>query len=244
MVRARDMNADVYCDVTTQQLAKGKAVYRQLKPVQVKGRQQPVEVFEVSSLDSEATVGRASLLQSPLGAKPLAPAPAVAAAAAAEAAVGLHEARGRRGSSVPQPRPVSARPSVTAVSPQDSAGALESLASALAPQLLQLEEAAGAEQAPEQTGAPQPDSQGLGQVVGEEERVVPSAPPLAAPGRVAPNTPLVGERRVGPPAEPARPSQTHLILLHGLVHRHALVMPVPPQLACPVCCWAWCRARG
>ena len=217
MVRARDRFADVYCDATTQQLAKNKvrtscgssphlprrldillphghrqltlqqptcchpvqAVYRQLDAVRVKGRQQPVEIFEVASLDSEgATAPGQRLLHSPLGPQPLPAVPPVAAAAAVAAAAGLTEARSRRSSFAPSPQQ---RLSGAVLG---SGGALESLASALAPQLLQLQPQA--EELPQAPTAQGSDSLGLG------DRLLSIASTAAAPIKLAPNAPMIG----------------------------------------------------
>ncbi len=69
-----------------------QARYQQLEPVRVKGRQAPMDIFEVTSLHAEATGQRFAL--SPLGPQPLRPVPPAAEAAAAALGAGFM----RRGS--------------------------------------------------------------------------------------------------------------------------------------------------
>lgn len=64
-----------------------QARYQQLEPVRVKGRQAPVDIFEVTSLHAEATGQRFAL--SPLGPQPLRPVPPAAEAAAAAVGAGF-----------------------------------------------------------------------------------------------------------------------------------------------------------
>ena len=122
MVRARDHGAGLYCDATTQQLAKHKArmrprcyvqarqathadtscpptpapqaVYCPLEPVRVKGRTQPVDIFEVTSLHAEAAAAGRRPGLSPLGPHLLGQAPPLAEAAVAAVSTRL----GRSGS--------------------------------------------------------------------------------------------------------------------------------------------------
>jgi hypothetical protein len=202
MVRARDQAADVYCDSTTQQLAKNKALYCLLDPVRFKGRQHPIDVYQVASLDSDSALVAAAggatgkqRGQSPLGAQLLAPPPPVAEAAAA---AGLSASRSAREGSgfVPPPLPQqqAERPSGMLSSPRNSVGALESMASALAPQLLQLELMA------EERGAAEQQAGGAGGQAGSqvplslEERLdLVASTAAAAPATLTHDTPMIGE---------------------------------------------------
>lgn len=204
MVRARDQAADVYCDSTTQQLAKNKALYCLLDPVRFKGRQHPIDVYQVASLDSDSALVAAAggatgkqRGQSPLGAQLLAPPPPVAEAAAAAAAAGLSASRSAREGSgfVPPPLPQqqAERPSGMLSSPRNSVGALESMASALAPQLLQLELMA------EERGAAEQQAGGAGGQAGSQvplslkERLdLVASTAAAAPATLTHDTPMIG----------------------------------------------------
>ncbi|KAL4458480.1 hypothetical protein ABPG75_013345 [Micractinium tetrahymenae] len=180
MVRARQRGAEVYCDATTQQLAKHKARYQQLEPVRVKGRQAPVDIFEVTSLHAEATGQRFAL--SPLGPQPLPPVPPAAEAAAAAVGAGLV----RRGSGVlPGPGIIRSGSGALAAQPDAvPAAGMQAVAPTLAAQL-----AGAADTAQQGDAAGGPQNGGLLQM---SDRLLSIASTSAAPIQLMTHTPMIG----------------------------------------------------
>lgn len=148
---------------------KWQAVYQQLDPVRVKGRQLPVEIFEVTSLHAEALASGQRPGLSPLlsSLPPRGLPPAVEAAAAAAAA---HLSR--QGSAVGP-----------AAAPPPAEGRLE----ALAADLTRNAQACCVE--PQQA-----QQRGSGTLLNMGDRLMSVASTAAAPVGLMPHTPMIGAR--------------------------------------------------
>lgn len=145
-------------------------MYRQLDPVRVKGRQLPVDIFEVTSLHAEAAGGKHPTL-SPLGPPPLSLLPDAKASAPAAAARGLSHGG-----------------SASLAVSGESVGTL-------APQLLHQSSLPGEHQQPppqwaQGTGAGQAGNEGL---LDLGDRLLSIASTVATPMRLMPHTPMIGE---------------------------------------------------
>lgn len=155
-------------------------MYQRLDPVRVKGRQLPVDIFEVTSLHAEGRPGaRAAAALSPLGPQPLAPPPALAEAAAAAAAGGLGSAStgavGAEAELTLAPQ-LAAEPGAGSAGPQGGLGAGAGAAAGTAP-----------------------GGGGTDGLLGMGDRLLSIASTSAAPVRLLPSTaPMIGARRPAP----------------------------------------------
>lgn len=146
---------------------KWQAVYQQLDPVRVKGRQLPVDIFEVTSLHAEALAsGQRPGLSPLLSSLPPRGLPPAVEAAAAAAAVHLS----RQGSAVGP-----------AAAPPPAEGSLE----ALAADLTRNTQAGGAEPQQAQQG-------GSSTLLSMGDRLMSVASTAAAPVGLLPHTPMIG----------------------------------------------------
>lgn len=158
-----------------------KARYQQLEAVRVKGRQTPVDIFEVTSLHAEATGQRFAL--SPLGPQPLPPVPPAAKAAAAAVGAGLV----RRGSGALPGAGNMLGGEAAADGGRQQAGPALSLELSGAGQVTHQQQQQQQQQGEAAGG---PASSGLLQT---SDRVLSIASTSAAPIQLANHTPMIGE---------------------------------------------------
>ena len=154
-----------------------QALYQQLDAVRVKGRQLPVDIYEVTSLHADATSAGQRVVLSPLGPHSLAQAPSIVAmqAAAVAAAAGL--SRGASGAALP------------------AGASLERLDNAVAgvqAQQLAQQQQQQLELCCDERQPPQQQSQG-GALMDLNDRLLSIASTAAAPIRLMPHTPMIGE---------------------------------------------------
>ena len=177
-----------------------QAVYQQLDPVRVKGRQLPVDIYEVTSLHAEALAAGQRPGLSPLLPTPLQRGlPPVAEAAAAVAAARLS----RQGSA--------AGPAAV---PPPAEGSLEALAAGLAPG-----GRACCTEGPQQAQQAQQDDSGA--MLSMSDRLLSIASTAAAPVGLLPHTPMIGAR------VPIHAASTWLCIMPATA---SLAMRTPAQL--------------
>lgn len=154
--------------------ARLQALYQQLDAVRVKGRQLPVDIYEVTSLHADATSAGQRVVLSPLGPHSLAQVPSIVAiqAAAVAAAAGL--SRGGSGAALP------------------AGASLERLDNAVAGVQAQQLAQQQLELCCDDRQPPPQQSQGDA-LMDLNDRLLSIASTAAAPIRLMPHTPMIGE---------------------------------------------------
>jgi hypothetical protein len=172
-----------------------QAVYQQLDAVRVKGRQLPLDIYEVTSLHADAISAGQRPILSPLGPQSLAQAPSIVAmqAAAVAAAAGL--GRGGSGAALPAGASLERLDSATAGAPQQAQQA----------QQQQRQQQQPLELCCDDWQPPPPQRHGDA-LMDLNDRLLSIASTAAAPIRLMPHTPMIGES--GLAGNPKRGSQS------------------------------------